>query len=66
MIVFDKLWITMKEKNITTYTLREYYNIDSQTIRKLKKNGVVTTGTLNKLCVVLNCKLSDIAEFIPD
>lgn len=66
MIIFDKLWMTMKEKNITTYTLREYYNIDSQTIRKLKRNGVVTTGTLNKLCTVLDCKLSDIAEFIPD
>ena len=38
MIVFDKLWVTMKEKDITTYQLREKCGIDSKTIRRLKAN----------------------------
>ena len=66
MIVFDKLWITMKEKGISTYKLREECGIDSKTIRRLKANDNIETKTLNKLCSVLDCKIEDIMEFIPD
>ncbi len=64
MVVFDKLWILMKKKGISTYKLREHCGIDSKTIRRLKANENVETKTLDKLCTALNCKLEDIAEFI--
>lgn len=63
MIVFDRLWKTMEAKKVTTYALREKYNIDSRLIRRLKANQAVTAGTLDKLCRILDCDLSDIAEF---
>ncbi len=66
MIIFDKLWITMQEKGVTTYQLREKCGIDSKTIRRLKANDNIETKTLNKLCNALNCKLSNIAEFVKD
>lgn len=66
MIVFDKLWVTMKEKGVSTYTLRESCGIDSKTVRRLKANENVETKTLDKLCTVLNCKLEDIAEFVKE
>lgn len=66
MIRFDKLWITMDQKNVTTYQLRERCGIDSKTIRRLKANDNMETKTLNKLCSVLQCNLEDIAEFVPD
>ena len=66
MIIFDKLWVTMKEKGVTTYQLREQCGIDSKTIRRLKSNDNIETKTLNKLCSVLNCNLEDIAEYIED
>lgn len=66
MIVFYKLWQTMEEKGITTYTLREKCGIDSKTIRRLRANDNIETKTLNKLCSALNCKLDDIAEYIED
>ena len=66
MIVFDKLWITMKEKDVSTYTLRERCGIDSKTVRRLKANDNIETKTLSKLCDALNCKLEDIAEYIKD
>ena len=66
MIVFDKLWGVMKEKGVTTYQLREKCGIDSKTVRRLRANDNMETKTLNKLCTVLNCKLEDIAEYIPD
>ena len=66
MIKFDRLWETMKEKNVTTYQLREQCGIDSKTIRRLKANENMETKTLNKLCSVLKCQLEDIAEFVDD
>ena len=66
MIVFNKLWDVMREKNVSTYQLREKCGIDSKTVRRLKAHENVETKTLNKICVVLDCKLEDIAEFIPE
>ena len=63
MIKFDKLWETMKKRNMTTYELREKCNIDSKTIRRLRANENIETKTLNKLCAALDCKLEDIAEY---
>ena len=65
MIVFNKLWVLMKEKGISTYQLRENCGIDSKTIR-LKANENIETKTLNKLCSAMNCKLEDIAEYVED
>jgi len=64
VIIFDRLWVVMKEKGISTYVLREQCGIDSKTIRRLKANENIETKTLNKLCSALNCKLEDIAEFV--
>ncbi len=66
MIIFDKLWVTMKNKGVSTYQLREKCGIDSKTIRRLKANDNIETKTLNKLCAILDCRLEDIAEFIAD
>ena len=66
MIVFDKLWGVMKEKGVSTYLLREKCGIDSKTIRRLRANDNMETKTLNKLCAVLDCRLEDIGEYLPD
>lgn len=66
MISFDRLWETMSEKGISTYQLREKCGIDSKTIRRLRAGENTETKTLNKLCSILNCRLEDIAEYIPD
>ncbi len=66
MIKFDKLWVTMKEKGISTYWLREKCGIDRKTIRRLKENDNIETKTLNKLCTALDCRLEDIAEFVKE
>lgn len=66
MIIFDRLWQTMRKKNISTYQLRETCGIDSKTIRRLRANENIETKTLNKLCFALGCKLEDIAEYVED
>ena len=66
MIKFDKLWKTMKNKKVSKYKLREIYGIDNETIRRMRANKNTTTLTLNKFCTILNCSLSEIAEYVPD
>lgn len=66
MIIYDKLWDTMKKKGVSTYRLRESYGFNTKTIAKLRQNGNVTTQTLNRLCSILDCELSDIAEYKKD
>ncbi len=66
MIRFDRLWITMEKKGVSTYTLREKCGIDSKTVRRLRANDNIETKTLDKLCAALECRLEDIAEYIDE
>ncbi|MBR0303194.1 MAG: helix-turn-helix transcriptional regulator [Clostridia bacterium] len=66
MIVFDRLWKTMKEKGFSTYTLRERCGIDSKTVRRLRANENIETKTLDRLCSALDCRIEDIAEYKKD
>ena len=66
MIKYDKLWVTMEKKGVSTYWLREKCGIDRKTIRRLRANENMETKTLNKLRTVLECRLDEIAEFVSD
>lgn len=63
MIIYDKLWITLKQKGISQYKLIKEYGISSGQLDRLRKNANINTYTLNQLCEILQCELSDIAEF---
>ena len=63
MIVYSPLWITMKEKGITTYTLINKYGLSSSTINRLRHNQGVTTQLIDDLCKILDCKVEDIIKF---
>lgn len=65
MIVFDKLWRKINEDGVSQYKLISL-GISHSTLTRLKKNQAITTETLNKLCKILNCDISDIAEYRPD
>ena len=66
MIRYAPLWKTMEEKGATTYTLRFQYGMSHATVQRLQKDMPVSTHTLKKLCAMLNCKLEDVAEYVPD
>lgn len=66
MISYAPLWATMKRQNITTYYLRNKggeYNISSSTILRLQAGESVSTNTIDALCKLLKCSVSDIIEF---
>ena len=66
MIVFDKLWQTMKEKGITQYRLIHEYGFSTGQLDRLRKNGNINSYTLNTLCRILGCNVADIMEYRED
>lgn len=66
VICYDPLWKTMKTRQATTYTLRVKHNMSHATVQRLQSNQPVSTHTLDKLCRILDCRLEDIAEYVPD
>ena len=63
MIVFDRLWDTMKKRGISQYTLITQYGVSNGQLSRLRKNEGVSTFTLNRLCEILDCQIEDIVEY---
>ncbi len=66
MISYAPLWKTMKERNVTTYTLIYKKNFSPYTINSLKHNRSITMNTLERLCKALDCTADSVVEFIDD
>ena len=66
MIMYTKLWETLKENGISQYALIKQYKISTGQLDRLRKNENVSTHTLDMLCKILHCKLEDIAEFVEE
>ena len=66
MIKYDRLWVTMKKKDISQYRLNKDYGIDKAQLHRIRKNMVVKTIILNNLCQILDCRIEDIMEYVPD
>jgi len=64
MIVYDPLWETMKKKGISQYTLIKEYHINEAQLFRLRKNMVVKTITLDRLCDILDCELEEICQHV--
>ncbi len=66
MIVYNRLWETMKKKGITKYYLTAKCGLSPSMITRLKRNQSVRMDTINTLCSILDCKVEDIVEYIKD
>ncbi len=69
MISFEPLRKILRERNISTYYLRNKcgeYNLDSKTIQRLMSDQSVSTYTINSLCNILGCRIEELMCFIPD
>ncbi len=66
MISYAPFWKTLKEKNVSQYKLINDYGIDNAQLHRLRHNMVVKTVTVDNLCRILDCRIEDIMEYIPD
>lgn len=63
MIDYQPLWHTLKAKNVSQYDLIKRYGISTGQLDRLRKNNPVSTATIDNLCTILHCGVSDIMEF---
>lgn len=63
MIVYDKLWNTMKIRGISQYALIKKYHVSPGQITRLKRNESVSTHTIEMFCRILDCEVQDIMEY---
>lgn len=66
MISFEPLWKTMKKKGVSQYKLIKEYHFSTGQLDRLRKNGNVSTYTLDQLCKILDCRLEDVIVYFPD
>lgn len=64
-IVYGKLLNLMKQKGITSYTIRQNNIIGQATLTKIKNGGDIDTRTIAKFCELLDCQPGDILEYVP-
>ena len=63
MISYEPFWATMEEKGFTSYQLIYYWQISSNTLRRMRHNEAISSNTLNELCLILDCRVEDIIKF---
>lgn len=61
-ITYNKLWKILIDRNMNKQDLCKLTKISAATMAKLGKGENVNTEILVRICLALNCKLSDIME----
>lgn len=56
----------LDEKGMTMAELRKAADIAPNTMTRFRKNQIVSTDVLCRVCEVLNTDFGDIIEYIPD
>lgn len=64
MVIYKKLFKLLIDKDLKKKSL--YTVVSPASVTKMGRGGHVSTETLEKICVFLNCGISDIIEIIPD
>ena len=61
-VCYNKLWKLLIDKGMKKKDLQIASGVSAGIIAKLGKNEDVNTSTLTKICIALDCDISDIME----
>ena len=56
----------LKDKGISTYTMRKEKILSESTIQKLREGKGIAWENIDTLCRLLKCQPGDLFEYIPD
>lgn len=65
-LCYKKLWKMLIDRDMKKKDLSKLSGVSTTSLAKMKRNENVTTDNLVKICEVLNCDISDIAEIIDE
>jgi DNA-binding Xre family transcriptional regulator len=63
MISYKPFYNTLFKKGLTEYHLIFKQGFSANTLHRIKNGEAITTKTLDALCYVLECEVSDIIKF---
>ena len=66
MISYKPFYDTLFRKGITEYALIFKHGFSANTLHRIKKGEAISTKTLDSLCYVLDCQVSDVICFIKE
>ncbi len=66
MISYKPFYETLLKKNITEYQLIYKQGISANILHRMKHGKNITLRTLDTLCFILDCGVSDIIEYRRD
>lgn len=65
MISFEPLKRTMKQRGVSSYRL-EKMGFSRATYYSIMQGNSISTNTVNQLCKLLHCGVSDVIEYVED
>ncbi len=66
MISYQPFYQTLLARGMTEYQLIFKHGVSANTLHRMKKGQNITLKTLDTLCFILDCPVSDIVRYIPD
>ena len=66
MIIYARLWETLREKEMSQYALIHTHHVSPGQITRLKRNESVSTHTIEMFCRILQCRVEDVMTYVPD
>ncbi len=66
MISYDPFYRTLRKKNITEYQLIFRHGFSANILHRMKHGKTITLKTLDALCFILDCPVSDVIEYRRD
>lgn len=64
MISYKPFYDTLYRKKMTEYQLIFKHGISANTLYRMKHGEAITTKTMDVLCSILDCTVSDILEYV--
>ena len=65
-VSYNKLWKLLIDKDMKKKDLQRVAGISAASVTKLGKNENVNTEIIQKICVALQCDVSDIMEMVDE
>ena len=66
MISYRPFYETLFKRGITEYHLIFKQGVSANTLHRMKHGEAISTKTLNVLCEILQCRVDEIIEYVPE
>lgn len=63
MISYEPFWKTLENRNVSQYRLIKEYKVSAGQLSRMRANQNISTHTINMLCDILDCEVSDIMVY---